>query len=100
VCHVSNSSNGPLMSECTSLLWALAAIVHVLRVEQQQQSADVRVFIVAVGTSSNHVCATCPTVATVHDVRVHITDMSTNSNHACATCPIIMMGEARPLLLG
>jgi hypothetical protein len=72
MCQVSNSGNGPLMLECPSLLWALAAIV----------------------------CVTCPTVATVRDVRVPVAYVGASSNHSCATCPTIATGEARPLLLG
>jgi hypothetical protein len=66
MCHVSNSSNGPLMSECPSLLWVLAATMRVPCVQQLQQSTDVRVLIAVVGTSNNRVCAMCPTVETVH----------------------------------
>jgi hypothetical protein len=53
-----------------------------------------------VDASSNHVCATCLTVATVCDVRVPITDVGASSNRTCATCPTVAMGEVRPLLLG
>jgi hypothetical protein len=60
------SSNGPLMLECPSLLWALPATVHVPHVQQQQQSANVRVSVTTVGTSNNYVCATYSIVAMVH----------------------------------
>jgi hypothetical protein len=36
----------------------------------------------------------------VRDVRVSIADVSASSNHACATCPTVETGEARSLLLG
>jgi hypothetical protein len=42
----------------------------------------------------------CPTVAIVRGVRVPVTDVIASSNHACATCPTIAMGEVHPLLLG
>jgi hypothetical protein len=42
----------------------------------------------------------CPTVAMVRDVRVPIAEVGASSNRACATCPTVVMGEARPLLLG
>jgi hypothetical protein len=49
---------------------------------------------------SNHACATCPIVATVHDVSVPITNVGASNNCACATCSTVAMGEAHPLLLG
>jgi hypothetical protein len=36
----------------------------------------------------------------VRDVRVPIADVGASSNHACATCPTVETGEARSLLLG
>jgi hypothetical protein len=57
MCHMSKSTNSPLMS----------------------------VPIIAVGASSNHACATYPTVAMVCDVKVPVVDMGTSSNHACPT---------------
>jgi hypothetical protein len=56
--------------------------------------------VAAMGASSNCICATCPTVARVRDVRVPVADVSASSNRACATCSIVVMGKARPLLLG
>jgi hypothetical protein len=97
---MSNSSNGPLMSECPSLQWVLSATARVPRVQQLQPSADVRVPIAAVGASSNHACATCPTVVMIRDVRLPVIDVGARSNRACATCPTVAMGEAHPLLLG
>jgi hypothetical protein len=61
---------------------------------------DVRVPVTDVGTSSNHVCDTCSTVAMICDVKVPVADLGTSSNHACATCLIVATGEVRPLLLG
>jgi hypothetical protein len=53
-----------------------------------------------VGASSNHACATCPTVAMVRYVRVPVANLGTSSNRACATCPTVALGEVRPLLQG
>jgi hypothetical protein len=88
------------MFECPSLLWPLAATVHVPHVQQLQRSADVRVPVATVGASNNRACATCPIVATVHDVRVSVVDVGASSNRSCATCPTVAMAEACLLLLG
>jgi hypothetical protein len=58
------------------------------------------VHVAVVGASSNRVCVTCPTVATVYDVSVPVTDVGASSNRACATCPTVATDEARLLLLG